>query len=262
VRALCAKALIAEGLFPAALETLTKRNLITTRTGSNHRQSTYKVNWFDTICASFSDAQNQPDDHKIRCTEPHFLMHSASNSDAPITENTALTRAATASDLDVASLRLIDLLFFRKPQNLEKSLINTYRGYLHKIMQFFGEDENRQRYSSQYAAPQPKDDEVTAFLNVADLPRLNKLLEDLFGECQERRHNPQKYIWFTVIALQRIQGISVKKQHNARGQSPRLQEKAPAPRWRPAVSRGSEVKTTASTVTCTDKSNAPIEVRA
>jgi len=180
VRNLCAKALIAEGSFPAALKTLKKRNLVTTRDGSNHRQSTYKVNWFDTICASFSDAPNDPLCIEKRCTNPQILMHQSTNTDAPITENTALTRAAAASDLDGATLRLIDLIFFRKPQNLEKTLINTYRGHLHKIMQFFGEDENRQRYSSQYAAPQPKDDEVTAFLNVADLPRLDKLLEELF----------------------------------------------------------------------------------
>ena len=35
-------------------------------------------------------------------------------------------------------------------------------------------------------------------------------------ECQQRRHTPYRYIWFTVIALQRIQGVSVKKQHAAR----------------------------------------------
>jgi len=83
LRELCKLANIAPSIFPEALKALEERNLVTVRHGGNRRQNAYQVNLFDTICASFFDAQKP-----LR----------ASNSDAPPIEKTALTRATAASD--------------------------------------------------------------------------------------------------------------------------------------------------------------------
>jgi hypothetical protein len=100
-RELCKLADIALSVFTQAIKALKERNLVTVRHGGNRRQSAYQVNFFKTICAS--------------------------NLDAPPLENTALVRAALASDFDATTLSLIDHVFSAKPRRLAALLHGQVR---------------------------------------------------------------------------------------------------------------------------------------
>ena len=209
LRRLCRLAAISTSVFPDALKALEDRNLVTVRHGGTHHQSAYKVNFFDTICASFSDAPASTGASNFDAPVTLFSMHSASIFDAPPPENTALTRAAAASDFDGATLRLIDRVYSATAKDFDPEDIATFRRWMHGHFRKFGRDENNRPIQDPHP---PSNDQVAKLLAVADVPRLARLLQDLLHE----QHSFREYIWFPAVALQRIHGINTTRQKEGR----------------------------------------------
>ena len=168
-------------------------------------QNAYQVNFFDTICVSFSDTQNQLRRIENRDTASLFEGHSVSNSDTPPIENTVLARAAAASDFDLNALRLIDQVFSTKPQNFDKNTLLTFRRWLHSYMAKCGRNAAGDRYQPGNPPPAPTDKQVAQVLAVADERTLTRALEHLLTE----NHEPYTYFWFVATLLHRIHGISI-----------------------------------------------------
>jgi hypothetical protein len=156
-RELCKLADIALSVFTQAIKALKERNLVTVRHGGNRRQSAYQVNFFKTICAS--------------------------NLDAPPLENTALVRAALASDFDATTLSLIDHVFSAKP-----------RRWPHSYMAKCGRNAAGNRCRIGNPPPPPTAKDVAQLLSIADERSVTRALEHLLTEA----HEPYIYFWFVA----------------------------------------------------------------
>ena len=201
-----------------AIDALTNRGLLTTRQGTPIAPATYQVNLTKTAvmggpvtgpppAASWSQSKTTPD---------LFQDHRGPETGPPPTENTAVARAAAASDFDGATLRLIDRVISAKAASFDPNTIQEYRRHLHGIMARFGRDEDNRPFDLDHPPHPPTDNQVAALLSVADEGSIARLLQTLFIECQSGAHPMYSYMWFAIVALQRCQGISFEAQKQAR----------------------------------------------
>jgi hypothetical protein len=203
-----------------ALDSLTKRLLITARQGTATQPATYRVNITDTVRIAKTEriggAVTTPPPAKGRsrndATLALFQRHPGVVTTPPPTENTALARAAAASDLDLASLGLIDQILCAKARNFEKEDIEANRHWMQGYMARFGRDETNRPYDLEHAPHPPSDNLVAQFLTVAETPHLEHLKQELFME----RKTCYSYGWFVTVALQRCAGLRWEVQKQAR----------------------------------------------
>ena len=189
-------------------------NYVTKRSGRATRATWYKINFLATIrSTSFREVLEK------KCSpQTELLLEKCSTSFGEVlpTENTAVARAALASDFDGALLRLIDRVFSAKALSFDGATIARYRGHLHGLMQAFGRDDDNHPFSAQHVASPPTDNQVAMLLTVADEPRIARLLQTIFTECRGGAHPMYSYMWFPFVALQRIHGVSIERQKQAR----------------------------------------------
>jgi hypothetical protein len=246
LRDLCELADISTSVFPEALKALIERNLVTVRHGGRHSQNAYKVNFFETICASFSDAPNKLGASNFEPPEHLFSMHRASKLDAPPDANKALASAAAALDAFRSENPDLDRVLNSKISDFDKETTRVFRSSLQYFMRKFGVDERDRRYLNTGENPPLPDNEITArFLAVAHPQQLMDMLENLILEAKQEdartpdsgphpggTYNPRKYGWFVTTALSRLCGVHFSKTKKAEQQfriHRRSQRAAPAP---------------------------------
>ena len=170
-----------------------KANFVTARRGSATRPTRYQINFLSTVRgASFREAPPKEAPPK---TELLFEQQGASFGEAPHTENTGNSTSAARLDSEPRLTPILDRVLKSRPANFDKAEIRKAREWLHGYMVKVGNDPDAH----------PPDDFITAqFLSLADWPRLEALLRELFAE----RHRPEiSYGWFITIGLQRIHNI-------------------------------------------------------
>jgi hypothetical protein len=80
----------------------------------------------------------------------------------------------------------------------------------------FGRDENNRPFPAAAPPPEPTDEQVAMLLAIDDHRRVERLMLDLFNECQRGAHTFYSYMWFVTTALQRLHGINFQAQQKAR----------------------------------------------
>lgn len=200
-----------------ALDSLTTRSLITTRQGTATAPAVHRVNILNTVrIERIGGVKGTPPPPKQwgqnDTTLELFQHHPGVFPTPPPTENTALLRAALASDFDSATLRLIDQILSAKARKFEKDDIANCRRWMQGYMARFGRDEDNRPYDLEHAPHPPADDLVAQFLTVADPRQLARLMQELFIE----KKTCYSYAWFVTVAMQRCAGIRWEVQKQAR----------------------------------------------
>ena len=135
-----------------------------------------------------------------------FEAHPVPLKGTPPTENTALARAAAASDLDPKLLILIDHVHSAKAKNFDRTSIEAFRRWLHGYMAKCGRNAAGDRYADTGNPPHPpSDDQVAQVLAIADERTVTRALETLLTDG----HEPTSYYWFVAVLLQRIHGVTI-----------------------------------------------------
>jgi hypothetical protein len=215
LRDLCKLALIATSVFPEALKALEERSLVLVRHGGKHHQSAYKVNFWETICASKFDAPTPIGAPKFDAPVPLFSMHSASEFDAP---TTPIPRARETSNSDQLPNSTLDRVFKSEVKDFEKTTLEYFGRRLHAYMAKFGRrDDGRLFIETPGYPPPPPDKPITARFLAIDTPQtLALLLDNLTADAckayalrpnQENAFQPRRYSWFVTTALNNIHGI-------------------------------------------------------
>jgi heme exporter protein D len=220
-RDLAAACKLARSKTITAIDSLTARCLITARQGTPTTAAAYRVNIVDTErIERIRGPLRGPLPHETRSptgtTQVPLWDLTGPQEGPPPPENTALARAAAASDFDAATLQLIVRVFSAKARNFDKQTIEQFRRHLWGIFARFGRDTENRPFTQQNPPHPPSDDQVAIFLTTADEPRLARFLQDFFIECQSEQHPMWSYMYFVYTALARIQGVKVQTTKKAR----------------------------------------------
>jgi len=182
-----------------ALDSLTTRELLTTRQGTATRATVYQVNALSTVRIGGVATTPPPADGWCRdsATLALFRRQGGVIPTPPPTAGLDLTRApqdprAVDSDLKPS---ILDRVLTARPKDFDPELLRKARGWMHGYSAKLG----REPYAH------PPDDAVCAqFLAVAEPDRLHNLVMELMHERKEPGATPA---WFITVALQRLHGV-------------------------------------------------------
>jgi hypothetical protein len=203
-----------------ALDSLTSRNLITTRQGTPTSPAAYRVAAFDTVriggVATTPPPPAQRPTGGVATTPPLASLHRHGGviTTPPLFENAPLLDRAAPLDFERTSYALIDRVLSAKTSKTDRDELARFRQYLASYFSRFGRDDRGQPLQS---PPPPTDDLVAQFLAIAEPARMATMLDNLSIDAlaAHAHHpgsrgalNPTNYAWFITVALSRVHGIS------------------------------------------------------
>lgn len=194
-----------------ALDSLSKRGLITIRQGSATQSAAYQVNTLNTSKMVATQHSHPPASGWTRndATLAMFDSQGGYFTEPPPTENKGLPAAAPSVD-DLPRLTpILDRVLTSKISHHDKATLETFRAWLHGYMCKLGRDDRNQ--PTPHAHP-PDLEIVAQFLAVAEPGRLGAMLDSLLLD----RKTAYSYAWFVTVALQRIHGIAWTETKKAR----------------------------------------------
>lgn len=197
-----------------AIDSLTKRGLLTTRQGSANRTAIYQVNALQTVRIVQTGGPFrgplEPETWSPKGTTQVPLRDGSGPLRGPgPADSKALAPAATALDNFRLQNPTLDRVLKCKVSDFDKTTVEFFRRALHSYMAKFGRDEANRRYADTGAVPHPPDNDVVArFLAVSEPHRLMPLIESLSYEAErDDTLQPHSYPWFVYVGLSRLAGI-------------------------------------------------------
>lgn len=191
-----------------ALDSLTKRGLITTRQGNTKTPAIYQVNFLQTVRIG-GVVPTPPPWRRDDATLALFQHQPGVETTPPPNDSKALAPAAGALDVSMLLPPILDRVLKSKVSDFDKTTVDYFRRALHSYMAKFGRDDDNRRYLDAGAAPHPPDNDVVArFLSTAETHQLMPLIETLSWEAErDDKLQPHSYGWFVTVALSRLAGI-------------------------------------------------------
>jgi hypothetical protein len=222
-----------------ALDSLTKRGLLTTRQGTAKAPAIYQVNALRTVPLRGPLKGPPPTANGWNpkgTTQVPLWDHRGPQGGPPPTENKALTPAAGSLDNFRLENPILNRVLTCTVSNHDKDLVDTFRHSLHSYMAKFGRDSDNRRYLDTGAVPHPPDNAIVArFLAIGEPHRLMNLIQDLSFEAERNTAlQPYNYAWFVQIGLSRVHGIHW-TQRKAAEQKLRLHKRGQAPPPEPSA---------------------------
>ena len=202
-----------------ALDSLAKRNLISTRQGTATQPARHRVNIFDTVRLGGVATTPPPPAQGwlggVEATPPlaSLRRHPGDLTTPPPPDSKGLAAAAASLDLDLTAFALIDRVLSAKVKDHDKDDVTAWRHRLHGYYAKFGRDGAGRPVQSPHPPP---DDIVAQFLAIADPRRLEMMMDNLeLDAITAHAHqpatrsslNPFNYAWFITIGLSRVHGI-------------------------------------------------------